>query len=116
MGRADGLVTYLNDAWTPYHAVFATCEALRARGYEELDERDAWSLRRGESIFTRNASACVAFAVGGGYEAGDGFVIVGAHTDSPCPKLKPNTRVDGGDVTRIAAATARRGLTAHVVR
>ena len=44
MGRADGLVTYLNDAWTPYHAVLATCEALRARGYEELDERDAWSL------------------------------------------------------------------------
>ena len=63
MGRADGLVTYLNDAWTPYHAVLATCEALRARGYEELDERDAWSLRRGGKYFyTRNASACVAFA------------------------------------------------------
>ena len=70
MGRADALVTYLNDAWTPYHAVLAACEALRARGYEELDERDAWSLRRGGKYFyTRNASACVAFAVGGGYEA-----------------------------------------------
>ena len=111
MGRADGLVTYLNDAWTPYHAVFATCEALRARGYEELDERDAWSLRRGGKYFyTRNASACVAFAVGGGYEAGDGFVIVGAHTDSPCPKLKPNTRVDGGGDVRIRVQPYGGGL------
>ena len=61
MGHADALVAYLNDAWTPYHATLATCEALRARGYEELDERDAWSLRRGGKYFyTRNASAVVA--------------------------------------------------------
>ena len=109
--HARGLVDYLNDAWTAYHATRATCEALARRGFVELDERATWSLARGGRYFyTRNASAVVAFAVGGGYEPGDGFVIVGAHTDSPCPKLKPNTRVEGGDEVRVRVQPYGGGL------
>ena len=37
--HARGLVDYLNDAWTAYHATRATCEALARRGFVELDER-----------------------------------------------------------------------------
>ena len=71
--------------------------------------RGRWS-RGGKYFYTRNASAVVAFAVGGGYEPGDGFVIVGAHTDSPCPKLKPNTRVEGGDEVRVRVQPYGGGL------
>ena len=60
---------------------------------QEINERDAWTLKPGgKYFFTRNMSAVCAFAVGGSHVPGSGFVVVGAHTDSPCPKLKPNTK------------------------
>jgi hypothetical protein len=56
---------------------------LSAAGFTRLSERASWGglKRGGKYYFTRNASTIVAFAVGARYEAGNGFHMVGAHTD-----------------------------------
>lgn len=89
--EAEGLVKYLNECWTPFHAVQVTARLLREAGFKQLKERERWEgLAPGHKYFyTRNESAIVAFAVGEKFKPGNGFRVIGAHTDSPCPKLKP---------------------------
>jgi len=70
---------------------------LTLAGYTRLSERDEWTLTPGgKYFFTRNMSSIVAFAVGEKYQPGNGFNIIGAHTDSPCPKLKPVSAIAKG--------------------
>lgn len=91
--HAQRLVRFLNASWTCYHAVSSARRRLLEAGYQEIAETEAWRLERGgRYFFTRNMSCLVAFAVGGKFQAGNGAVIVGAHTDSPCIKLKPHTQ------------------------
>jgi len=94
---AEEMVAFLNDSWTPYHAVVATATRLLENGFREISEKDRFDGSRlepmGKYFYTRGLSSIVAFAIGGEYEAGNGFVMIGAHTDSPCPKLKPKTKV-----------------------
>ncbi len=53
-----------------------------AAGYTKLSEREPWTIKAGgRYFFTRNGSTLVAFAVGEKYVAGNGFLMLGAHTD-----------------------------------
>lgn len=44
------------------------------------------------------------------YEAGNGFHIIGAHTDSPCLKLKPVSKVTKGGCLEVGVQTYGGGL------
>lgn len=87
---AEGLLQYLNDSPTAYHAVENAAALLRKKGFRELKETEGWSLQAdGKYYVVKNSSAVVAFTVGKGGLAKEGFRIIGAHTDSPCLKIKP---------------------------
>jgi len=101
---AQDFVDFLNEAVTAHHAVEASRVRLVAAGYVELFESSAasWQLERnGRYFFTRNGTTIIAFAVGGAYKAGDGFTVLGAHTDSPCFKVKPVTCMIKGDALMV---------------
>ena len=60
------------------------------RGFTELDEKQAWQLKAGEKYyFSRSDSSIVAFIYGTEDIRTTGVRMVGAHTDSPCLKVKP---------------------------
>lgn len=88
---SKGLLQYLNDSPTAYHAVENAAALLRESGFRELKETEQWSLERGGRYFvTKNGSCIIAFTTGDGSLAEKGFRIIGAHTDSPGLKIKPH--------------------------
>ncbi|KAF1997017.1 aspartyl aminopeptidase [Amniculicola lignicola CBS 123094] len=75
---------------TVFHAVTAVAEDLEKHGYKKLSERDSWDLKRGGKYYLdRNGSSLIAFAVGEGYEAGNGAAVIAGHIDALTAKLKP---------------------------
>ncbi|GMY15075.1 probable aspartyl aminopeptidase [Fagus crenata] len=105
------LINFLNSSPTAFHAVDEAKKLLRSVGYEQVLEREDWELEAGKRyFFTRNHSTIVAFAIGKKYVAGNGFHIVGAHTDSPCLKLKPSSKVIKGGYLEVGVQTYGSGL------
>ncbi|MCM1305641.1 MAG: M18 family aminopeptidase [Lachnospiraceae bacterium] len=89
---SQGLLRYLNNSPTAYHAVENAAEILRENGFQELKETAEWSLEQGGRYYvTKNGSCIIAFTTGEGSLAESGFRIIGAHTDSPGFKIKPGS-------------------------
>lgn len=85
------LIDFLNTSPTPWHAVASMKKMLEDAGFDALDEKDEWSLESGKGYYAvRNGSSIVAFRTGRRPTDQAGIRMVGAHTDSPCLKVKPN--------------------------
>ena len=89
-----GLLRYLDTSPTPFHAVRSATQLLDDGGFTALDEREPWTLTPGGRYYvTRNASSLIAFVLGNAPVATQGLRMVGAHTDSPCLRLKPQPEI-----------------------
>lgn len=68
---------------------------LDEAGFTRLQEADSWSLETGGKYYVlRNDSALVAFKTGAESPVESGLRLTGAHTDSPCLKVKPDPAID----------------------
>ncbi|VDO04826.1 unnamed protein product [Rodentolepis nana] len=108
---ANDLIRFINMSPTPFHVVQSAVEMLKKAGFCQLLERDVWNLQPNDCVFvTKNQSTLFAVAVGGAYKPGEGFSMIGAHTDSPCLRLKPiSKRVKEGFV-QLGVQTYGAGL------
>lgn len=88
------LLSFLKDSPTPFHATDSMRNALTDAGFIELFEEQSWVIDEGGKYFvTRNESSIIAFTTPQIDFHQTGWRMVGAHTDSPCLKLKPNAHV-----------------------
>ncbi len=83
----DDLIAYLDDSPSPWHAAASSVQRLRAAGFTELALDEPWSLAPAKGFVQRGA-AVVAWSAPLGAVAAP-LRIVGAHTDSPCLRVKP---------------------------
>ncbi|KAA8494640.1 Aspartyl aminopeptidase [Porphyridium purpureum] len=96
---AEEFCAFVNRAVSPYHAVHLLQNQLDAGGFVRLSEKRAWSKDLkpgGKYYFVRNGSTLCAFTVGGKWDPSNdssGVAVFGAHTDSPCFKVKPNSDI-----------------------
>ncbi|WP_035245178.1 M18 family aminopeptidase [Desulfogranum mediterraneum] len=86
----QGLFEYLQASPTAFHAVRSSAEILSLNGFQRLEESDDWGeLAPGSYYLQRNNSSLIAFHLSVPPRASRGLRMAGAHTDSPCLKVKP---------------------------
>ncbi|MET8474187.1 M18 family aminopeptidase [Streptomyces sp. NPDC006422] len=87
-GHTDDLMAFLAASPTPYHAVANAAARLEKAGFQQVAEADAWDGTSGGKFVTRGG-AIIAWYVPEGASAHTPYRIVGAHTDSPNLRVKP---------------------------
>lgn len=84
----NGLLNFLKNSLTAYHACENEKNVLLANGFSLLSESEDWQIEEGGKYFLVRGGALVAFTVGSLDEFT--YKIASAHNDSPALKLKDN--------------------------
>jgi len=87
------LLDYIAKSPTPFHCAAETARQLDAAGFVALAEGDRWELAPGGAYYLQKDGSVVAFQVGQKAPTEAGFRVVGAHTDSPNLRVKPQPDV-----------------------
>lgn len=96
----EELIHFIDASPTPFHAVEWMSKALECSGFVRLEEDAIWELEQDKNYYvTRNGSSLIAFTYPPCVEKG--YTIVGAHTDSPHLRLKPNPLTESAGVKRL---------------
>ena len=91
---AQSLLDFIDASPSPWHVVASIRKQLETAGFAELSEQASWNLEDGRSYFViRDDSSIIFFRLGRKTLQHSGFRIIGAHTDSPGLRIKPNAMV-----------------------
>ncbi len=94
------LTGYLKASPTSFHAVSQAQQHLLNASFIQLDEKSSWDdLPPGGYFVTRNDSSLIAFHWNP--DQLNGFKIMGAHTDSPGLKIKPNPAIENSNCLQL---------------
>lgn len=86
---AKQFIAFLRQSPTPYHAVRQIKQELQEIGFRELFESQPWKLDANQGyLVVRGESSLIAFQTGSKALQETGISMIGAHTDSPCLKVK----------------------------
>lgn len=83
---------------SPYHVAAEVSRRLNAAGFIELRETETWEgqiTAGGKYYITRGGSSVIAWTCGAKFNpATSYFKIIGTHTDSPCVRLAPTSKLE----------------------
>ena len=91
MDNTQELLDFINKGKTAFQSAYEIKSILDKQGYREVKEEDKWDLKKGGKYYVmKNDSSLIAFEIGYGEIENEGFRLIGAHTDSPSFRIKPN--------------------------
>jgi len=89
LAHAEDLADFVAASPSSYHAAEEVARRLETVGFTRLDEAAAWPAQAGGRFVIVRDGAAIAWAVPAGATPTTPFHVLGAHTDSPGFKLKP---------------------------
>ena len=102
----QNLLDFIDDSPSPWHVVKTIEAQLAAFQFQQLDETETWELENGGRYYVvRGDSSIIIFVHGKKAVAESGFKIIGAHTDSPSLRVKPNSTITTAGLKRLNVET-----------
>lgn len=102
--QVQNLLDFIDASPSPWHVVKTIEAQLAAQtpSWQRLDETAKWTLQPGGRYYVvRDDSSIVLFIQGQKSLAETGFKIIGAHTDSPGLRIKPNAASSTDGLLRL---------------
>lgn len=101
--QVQDCLDFIDASPSPWHVISTLEQRLQACQFQRLEEKDEWSLTEdGRYYVVRDESSIIIFVAGHKNLPEHGFKILGAHTDSPSLRLKPNPVINSDNLLRLS--------------